>query len=117
MRFCIYLHEEGLLNERDCLRAIRTVCDRTPPLGRLAIRNRLLSVGQLRELLQRQTEVRKPMGRLAVEVGYLTEIQVQDLITQQRSETPTGLEIVKDLSLLSLDAIEQAHQKFLSLSM
>ena len=117
MRFCIYLHEEGLLTERDCLRAIRTVCDRTPPLGRLAVKEGFLTVGQLRELLDRQAELRRPIGRLAVEAGFLTDTQVQALVDKQRAATPTGRQVVKDLLLLPVEQVEQAHNKVLSLSL
>lgn len=116
MRFCIFLHEEGLLSDRDCVRAMRAVCDRTPPLGRLAIRNRLLTVGQLRELLGMQASSHRPLGRLAVAAGFLTEDQLTELIDQQRRETPTGRDVVVELGMVEAAVAEQAHARFLSVT-
>ncbi|MEQ1504698.1 MAG: hypothetical protein ABMB14_20830 [Myxococcota bacterium] len=115
MRFCIFLYEEGLITDQQCLEVLRSICRRTPPLGRLVIKEKLLSVQQLRMLLAKQMETSGPLGKLAVECGLLTEAQVNQLIERQRVETPSALDVVLDLRMMDSDALHAAHKKFVSL--
>jgi hypothetical protein len=114
MRFCIFLFEEGLLSADACLLVLRTQSRRTPPLGRLIIKHRFLSMGQLTVLLGKQLESGAPLGQLAVREQLLTEDQLNLLIEQQRKETPAALEIVRELGLLASSRLDDAHQKFLT---
>lgn len=116
MRFCLFLHEQGLIGDRDCVRALREISDRTPPLGRLAIRSKLLTVAQLRDLLGKQTAGGGPIGHLAVTEGLLSVEQLRVLVEKQREGTPHGREIVSELEILTPEAVERAWSKFLQLT-
>ena len=81
MRFCVFLAEEKLLTDRECMQVLRTISRRTPPLGKLLLRARLLTMAQLGELLQDQVQSDLPLGQLSrmIENDLLQRIGVADL--------------------------------------
>ena len=62
MRFCIYLVDEGVISEQECVEVMRRICQRTPPLGRLILKMKLLNFSQLRGLVDKQMKVGGPLG-------------------------------------------------------
>lgn len=112
MRFCLFLAEEGLLTDRQALVTLSTVVRETPPLGRLALRERWMTVSQLRRLLSRQAEDHRPFGTLAVSEGFLTPEQLDELLRMQIAETPRTIDVVERLGFVDGDLLHVAYHKF-----
>jgi hypothetical protein len=115
MRFCLYLYEERLLTQDEFVQAIKALNDRTPPIGRLAVRTGVLKLADLRILLARQAEAPLPLARLAVAEGMLDEAQLQELVDHQRRATPSEQDVIMELKLLPNDVVKQAYRRFVSL--
>lgn len=110
----MFLYDEGYLDATSCIEVLRLQSRRTPPLGRLVVKEKLLGMAQLSQLLRRQLESGMPLGQLAVSEGLLSEPQLQRLVERQRAETPGSLALVGELRLLSPERLQEAHARFLA---
>ena len=113
MRFCIYLTRRGLLTSTQCVQVLAAVVDGTPPFGRLAIRERAMSIQQLAALLHSVPDPTVPMGELAIQAGLMDEETRTRLLQLQRRETPTERAVLVALELLTADVVEREYQRFL----
>ena len=112
MRFCVHLTHRGLLTSTQCVQVLSTLCERTPPLGKLAIQEKVLTVAQVAELLRAQDSP-MPFGQLAVHVNAMTEEQRTGLVERQFQLTPKAHDIVVELGFLSTEVVAQELSVFL----
>lgn len=112
MRFCIYLTRRGLITSQECLAVLSAMADGTPPFGRLAIRERVLSLQQVAALLHNVPDGRLPLGELAVRAGLMTEEQRNGLLELQRRETPRETDVLQTLGILDGTVVEREFNRF-----
>lgn len=115
MRFCLFLVDEGAITEAQCVHVLRLVCQRTPPLGRLIVKTKILTMAQLRSLIERQSQQGGALGHLAMAEGLLSADQVAQLVDLQRAETPDPKTILADLGYVTPDRLGQLHKKFVAI--
>lgn len=115
MRFVLYLVDEGHLAPAEALSVLQAMCRRTPPLGSLVIKSRLLSISVLRELLEVQRRDKQPLGMIAVDKGLISQDQLRVLLEEQRKETPGGRELVLEMGLMDTATLEAAHRRFVTM--
>jgi hypothetical protein len=113
MRFCIYLTRRGLITSSQCVQVLATVCEQTPPFGRLAIREKALSLQQVAGLLHSVPERTIPLGELAVRAGLMDDLTRNRILELQRNETPSVQQVLVALGILAQRVVEREHERFL----
>lgn len=91
MRFGLFLVQHGRVTADDVLQALDHQRQCEVPIGKIALRERMLSVRQVFDVLNHQVESRTRFGEAARHLGYLTTEQVDHLLeTQRRARPPIG---------------------------
>ncbi len=89
MYFELELVRQGLISAEQLVAAIERQMQSRPPLGRLAIEHRKMTMTQVFETLREQVNSPRPFGRLAVDLGFLSNEELAVLLMAQRDrETP-----------------------------
>ncbi len=92
-RIGILLHREGFLEEEDLKRALEIQHNEKrltgAPLGRIFTETKLLSVNDLKSLLN-HPQLRGTIGSLAVRKGLITEDQLHDCLREKEHGKPLG---------------------------
>jgi len=114
MRFTVFLTQRGWLTATQCVQVLSVICERTPPIGKLAIRERFLSLQQVAALLHNVPDRTVPLGKLAQQAGLLSEAQRRQLVEAQYRATPKAADVVVELGFMSRDAVEREHRAFLA---
>jgi hypothetical protein len=102
MWLATYLYRNGLVSADQVLEAAERQVNDRPPIGRLALEQKLMTMHQVAEVLAAQADARKAFGRIAVERGFLREIDVARLLMIQNDRTKPI-----DDYLVAMGAIDQ----------
>ncbi len=107
-----YLVRAGLVKAHEALLAMEMQQARRPLLGHLAKNERMLSAGQVEQIVEAQRAVQRRFGDLAVELNFLTPTQVLSLLQLQEDETPTLNEVLIERGY-DRGQLERTLQQFL----
>ena len=85
--FVVYLYQQGRLDAAESMMVMDRLVNRRPPLGRLAVREGLLSVKEVMAILAAQSgqAQRLRFGETAVQLGYLTASDLEWLLRAQQA--------------------------------
>jgi hypothetical protein len=89
-----HLVERGFLTASQALDAIEEQMASRPPLGKLAIAAKNLTMHQVFEVVSEQAVGGRLFGETAVALGFLTPADVQELLKRQRELTPSLLDVL-----------------------
>lgn len=92
--FARFLVRCGHVTAHEALLGLEQQFARRPLLGELSVSERLLSLGQVAQVIEAQRTCQRRFGELAVEMGFLSPQQVLRLLQQQEDETPELIEIL-----------------------
>ena len=86
--FVVYLYQQGRLDAVESMVVMDSLVKRRPPIGRIAVREGLLSVKEVMTILAAQSDAgpRIRFGEMAVRMGYLTEGDLDWLLRTQQAE-------------------------------
>ena len=112
--FEAFLARRGVIDPLAVVEVLETVCRQRPRIGQLALREQLLSVGEVCDVLDRQIESRLPFGAIAVDLGYLTEGQLGGLLQLQQKTSPKGAEVLRSRGLLDASSLSQLEAQYTS---
>ncbi|TWT33182.1 response regulator [Blastopirellula retiformator] len=99
-----YLLKRGAISPQ-LLELARAAFNRSvKPIGQIALHHRYISVADLMQVLQRQTETQTRFGDTAVEFGFLTNEQVEELLNRQKH-----LSITPQEAIYTVGAVTPAH--------
>jgi len=115
-KFGQFLVTRGVVNEEAVINALNLQKERTLPIGKIALREKLLSVKQVFHILNeqgknynngQQGKNYKLFGQIAVELGYLTEQDVRKLLEIQQKSRPLLGELLVEIGALSQHELER----------
>ncbi|MEM1414407.1 MAG: hypothetical protein AAGH15_05885 [Myxococcota bacterium] len=110
--FLAFLEETGKLklggDDQDRLDELRF----RPLFGEVALRERVLKVDQIAQVLATQAGTTKRFGALAVELGFLSEADVEHLLELQRRLRPPLSWVLVESGLLSATKLWRERIRF-----
>src|SRR5690606_15703492 len=109
-----FLVRRGVIDPLAAVEALEAVCQQRPRIGQLALRERLLSVGEVCDVLERQVQSRLPFGAIAVDLGYLTAGELGGLLQIQQRTGPRGAEVLRSRGLLDEQSLHQLEAQYSS---
>jgi len=112
--FEAFLARRGVIDPLAVVEVLEAVCKQRPRIGQLALREQLLSVGEVCDVLDRQLESRLPFGAIAVDLGYLTEGELGGLLQLQQKTSPKGAEVLRSRGLLDASSLSQLEAQYTS---
>lgn len=112
--FEAFLVRRGVIDPLAAVEALEAVCQQRPRIGQLALRERLLSVGEVCDVLERQVQSRLPFGAIAVDLGYLTAGELGGLLQIQQRTGPRGAEVLRSRGLLDEQSLHQLEAQYSS---
>ncbi len=111
--FLDFLLDRDILSEEDLIAALDRRRELTPPIGKIALQMRILTVKQVNRILMAQCDTGLRFGDQAVELGYLEPENVQGLLQMQVAQRPTAITALQDLGLLDSDQLAVLRDDFL----
>lgn len=113
-RFGEFLVNKGIVDEEAIWDALNYQRKQTIPIGKIALKEKKLTMKQILQILSAQTDTIKRFGEIAVEFGYLTEDDVSNLLEIQRKQrTPIG-EILVELKKISKETLDRELTRYFS---
>jgi hypothetical protein len=94
LRFGQFLINKDLITEEDLNEALWLQRKATPPIGKLSVRGKKLSIKQVNRILSAQIDTAKKFGAVAIELGYLVQEDVDELLLIQKTSRPKLGEIL-----------------------
>ncbi len=85
----------------------------TPPIGRLALTEKCLTMKQTFEVLRLQADSGLRFGEQAVALGYLVEDQVDALLQLQRDVKPGVGSVLFELGLAKKGVLQKCRRAFM----
>jgi len=85
----------------------------TPPLGRLALKENVLTMKQVFKVLSAQSESDIRFGEMAISLSFMTNQQLMDLLKLQKKSRPSLNKIVTDMGLAKTETLKTLHVEFL----
>lgn len=113
-----FLIDLEIVDEAAVYEALNIQKSQKIPIGKIAIRDRVLTVKQVINILNAQAEIeihahlQIPFGKIAIERGYLDEPQVKGLLAiQKKIVQPIG-EILVKMKKIDRDVLEKMLKEF-----
>ncbi|MCA9257698.1 MAG: hypothetical protein KDA61_00805, partial [Planctomycetales bacterium] len=85
-----------------------------PPLGRLALSSRVMSMKQVFHVLSRQSDTDQTFGQVAVELGYLSELSLSNLLREQESMATPVSQLLVEMGAISQEDLDSERAKIRS---
>ncbi len=111
--FVQYLQDRGEVTGDDILAALEYRREMTPPIGKLALQERLLTVKQVSRVLLAQCDSRLLFGQQAVELGFLSPGQVDELLELQARSRPGLPTCLVELGFMTRDRMKECREEFI----
>ncbi len=90
-RFGKFLVNNGVLDEKAVYDAMNMQMKKKVPIGQIAVKERVLTINQVFNILNKQADTPKLFGEIAIDMGYLVKDGVEKLLAFQREDMP-GIE-------------------------
>ena len=112
-RYLEFLIKTDILTEEQALEVMDRQLEMTPPIGKLALKHRFLTVKQVCTVLSTQVDTGLRFGEQAVGLGYLTPTALERLIDLQNDRRPGVGTILQEMGLLDTAMADTLCQEFL----
>ncbi len=109
-----YLVDFKVLDEEQALRVLAAQKKGTPPIGKLALLQSLLSMKQVARVLAAQADMGMLFGEVAIALGYLQLTEVRGLLEKQRQARPQVNAIILEMGLATDEQLKALRADFLS---
>lgn len=93
--------ETGLITKEQLRKCLDIRRKSRPPIGKLAVLSRTLSMGQVFRILEHQADSSKPFGRVAIDLGFMNETQLGNLLHNQADSTAPLTEVLVTEDLIT----------------
>ncbi len=108
-----FLIEMGILDEATALEVRDCQQQETPPIGRLAVIEGVLTMKQIFSVLNAQVDSDRRFGELAIEMGYMNTQQLLILLDIQRTKRPGLNGIIARMGLTDEETLTTLRKDFL----
>jgi hypothetical protein len=112
MHLGIHLVRRGLLSAADFVDLIERQLLTRPPLGELAIETHKLSMHQLFEVLDAQSDGNRPFGAVAVELGFMKTLDLEQLLGLQCERMKPLSDLLVEMGLLDAATVERELKRY-----
>lgn len=107
-----YLVLRRLLTPRAVLQVLKNQARSRPHLGELAVHRGWLSWGQVLGVISLGEQLKLRFGEAAVREALLSEAQVDELLKEQESATPTLADCIVELGFLDRHVLEREQGNY-----
>ncbi len=111
--FAQFLVQREIIAPETALQALDLQRAATPPVGRLALEQQLLTMKQVFAVLSAQAVSDRRFGEQAVVMGYLAEAQLEELLAHQREVRPGLSAILYDMGALTRRELQKHRRAYL----
>ena len=111
--FVQFLRDRGEVTDDDILAALEYRREMTPPIGKLALQERLLTVKQVSRVLLAQCDSQLRFGQQAVELGFLVPAQVDELLELQARSRPGLPTCLVELGFMTRERMKKCRADFI----
>ncbi|MCK5231352.1 MAG: hypothetical protein KAR13_13855 [Desulfobulbaceae bacterium] len=111
-KFCQFLIKRGFVNTEDIYEALNVQKNQKIPIGKIALKEKILSVKQVFKILNDQVDNPKLFGEIAIGLGYLNENDVALLLNIQRSIISPIVDILVDTGIISPENCDKFKEEF-----
>lgn len=111
--FLEHLIDADLIDADAAVRVLDEQRRQTPPIGRLALGEGILTMKQIFEVLRIQTDSGLRFGEQAIELGYMDEEQLVALLKFQRESRPSVGGLIYDLGYARKGELQKARREFM----
>lgn len=115
-RFGSFLVNRGVVSEGDILEALDLQRKTRPPIGKIALFKKLLTMKQVVNILNEQCDTHKLFGEIAVELGFLKTEDVEKILEIQKKEGPLLGDALVKLGKMEPQALERELGAYSSLA-
>jgi len=109
-----FLVERGILDEVTALDVRDCQQQETPPIGRLAVIEGVLTMKQIFSILNVQGDSGRRFGELAIEMGFMKTQQLLILLDIQRTKRPGLNGIITRMGLTDEETLTTLRKDFLA---
>ena len=109
-----YLVDWDVLDEDAALDVLEQQKKETPPIGRLAMLSKVMTMKQVVKVLDAQVDSDLRFGEVALELGFMTDQQLLDLLESQNKCRPGVNKIIVDLGFADQATVETRCEDFLN---
>ena len=107
-----YLVLRRLLTPRAVLQVLKNQSRARPHLGELAVHRGWLTWGQVLGIISLSEQLKLRFGETAVREALLNDAQVDQLLQEQESATPTLADCVTELGFLDRHVLDRERKNF-----
>ena len=112
--FLEFLKIRSFLNDEAVLAVLDHQREKTPPIGRLALESRILSMKEVNRVLTTQMDSKLRFGEQAIHLGYMEESDLEYLLQLQRDRRPKLNDVLVELEFLEKTSLENLQREFLA---
>jgi hypothetical protein len=110
--FAQFLVDTNVIAPEDALQALDEQRRRTPPIGRLALKQGMLNMKQVFAILAEQPETGLRFGEQAIFMGYLERETMELLLEEQRRVRPGLGEILTEMGVVKKGVLQKSRREF-----
>lgn len=107
MKFLVWLASRGELSPDQVVQVLARQTAGHRPIGRIALRRRMLSMEQIQEILHYQADHGGLFGTIAHEQGMLSGQQLRELLALQSRAIPSLDTVLQELGLIDAGRLER----------
>jgi hypothetical protein len=111
--FAQFLVDRDVVAPQTALQALDLQRDATPPIGRLALEEEVMTMKQVMTVLAEQADTGLRFGEQAVRMGYLETGELTRLLELQRVSRPGLSAILYDMGALTRRQLQTQRRAFL----
>ncbi len=108
IHFGTFLVQQGVATPENIIQALDFQQKKQKPVGKIALEYRLLEMGHMFNILNRQADTQLRFCDIALALGYLTREQVDFILNIQLNIRPKIGEILLELGVLSREQLEKS---------
>ncbi len=91
----------GYVNDKVPLEALNIQKERTLPIGKIALEEKMLTVKAVFTILNKQIDSPKLFGEIAIDLGFLTKTDIEQLMEFQENSRHRVGEILVEMGIIS----------------
>jgi len=111
--FLQFLLSSDAISEEHALQALDLQRKRTPPIGRLALKQGYLTMRQVMEVLGLQVDTDMRFGEIAIQQGFIDPQQLDELLYGQRAMRTQICDILLELEAIDEPSLNDMRRRFL----
>lgn len=110
--FARFLLTRRIVDEKTLLKALNIQRKKSTLVGVIAIQEKMITVDQLQDILEKRLEEQRYFGEIAIDLGYLKDEDVEELLRIQKKRMPHLGKILFAMKAISEDVLAREWRFF-----